>query len=177
MGVFGVASLTSLGITTLHLVRAIRSQTTAAPGLNRFAWPSVASATLQEFVGRAGTDPAPDAWAQVHELSSLARAKFHACKAAVTWFAVLVVSSFLCVTSATFIERLVHDDGQYRTRRHDMEQTPTSSSPSPGRSPTVRTPTRTLTLTTSSTLKSMTTTSVATRPAFSQHPNPSHLGS
>jgi hypothetical protein len=99
-----LAGLTVLavGYTLFWLVRAIGPMRKVNyKALNRFAWPSLISATTDGLTAHvANTDVRQDAWRQVLDLSTLADRKFEACGRAVHGFAVLVVLGVACVATA-----------------------------------------------------------------------------
>ncbi|WP_104105478.1 hypothetical protein [Nocardioides sp. 616] len=72
--------------------------------LNRFAWPSLVSATVADIDEHAATARLQDdAWQQVLDLSRLAEKKFGACGMAVWGFAAFVVFGVCCVIVATWV--------------------------------------------------------------------------
>lgn len=120
----------ALVMTLVYVVRAIRPQTTEPDSMNRFAWPSLASTTVKDLQQHVATDPEPEAWRQVHALAGVARSKYAACNAAVTWFALLVITSFLCISAASVVDATDHDEQPRHRRQHQRAATSPSPSPS-----------------------------------------------
>lgn len=128
VAVLGTATIAMLVLTIGSIARAIRPRIAIEYAhVNRFAWPSVAAHTEQELADRATSEPHADAWEQVHALSIIARSKFAACTSAITWFALLVLLSFLCVTAAAFVKSA--DEASVGTTRaghaHQLYDCPT----------------------------------------------------
>ncbi|WP_406816524.1 hypothetical protein [Mycobacterium sp. M23085] len=70
--------------------------------LNRFAWPSLVGATVQELLAHtARVDVQTDAWQQVLDLSQVASRKYSACAKAVYGFAALILVGLVCISTAT----------------------------------------------------------------------------
>ena len=89
------------------LVRAIGPQNNVAyKTLNRFAWPTLFSATTDQLNDHGRKiDVHTDAWRQVIDLSVLANRKFDACGRAVKGFAIFVVIGVACVATAIAFTR------------------------------------------------------------------------
>jgi hypothetical protein len=100
VGPLAVGALAAFVWTLYWLVRAIGPQTAIKYSqLNRFAWPSLQSATAEQVVEHTNqVDVRKDAWQQVLDLSVLAGRKFDACAKAVNGFALLAILGLLCVT-------------------------------------------------------------------------------
>lgn len=91
------------GLLTLYwLILAIAPRSTGPdPGLNRFAWPSLARTTPAEIAQHAKTVPvAEDAWRQTVRLAAIADRKFRFTGFAVWSFAAFVILGFASVTLA-----------------------------------------------------------------------------
>ncbi len=89
------------GLLTLYwLILAIAPRSTGSdPGLNRFAWPSLARTTPAEIAQHAKTVPvAEDAWWQAVRLAVIAERKFRFTGLAVWSFASFVILGFASVT-------------------------------------------------------------------------------
>ncbi|MCX6398403.1 MAG: hypothetical protein NTX33_00535 [Propionibacteriales bacterium] len=90
------------GYTLFWLLRAIRPQSRVGyDTLNRFAWPTLTKATIDQLIEHAHkVDVRTDAWQQVIDLSIIANRKFDACGRAIEGFAVLVVVGVAAVATA-----------------------------------------------------------------------------
>lgn len=102
VGTLAGLALITVGYTLFWLVRAIGPQSWVAYNtLNRFAWPTLTKATVDELIDHSHkVDVRTDAWQQVIDLSILANRKFDACGRAVKGFAVLVVLGVAAVSAA-----------------------------------------------------------------------------
>lgn len=101
----GLAGMTILALlwTLFWLIRAIAPHGKVPYGqLNRFAWPSLAEATIDQLLAHVDkADKDTDAWQQVLDLSGIAKRKFDACGKAVYGFAFLVITGLSCTVAAT----------------------------------------------------------------------------
>lgn len=99
VGPLAVGALAAFLWTLYWLVRAIGPQTaTKYSQLNRFAWPSLRSATTEQVAEHTKqVDVRVDVWQQVLDLSVLAGRKFDACANAVKGFALLAILGLSCV--------------------------------------------------------------------------------
>lgn len=102
VGTLSALVLIAFGYTLFWLIRAIGPQSNIAYStLNRFAWPTLTKATidqLTDYVQKVAVRT--DAWQQVIDLSVLANRKFDACGRALKGFAVLIVLGVATVTLA-----------------------------------------------------------------------------
>lgn len=104
---FVVGSLSGMaliagGYTLFWLVRAIGPQSGVGYNtLNRFAWPTLTKATVDQLIDHAHkVEVCTDVWQQVIDLSIIANRKFDACRRAIKGFAVLVVVGVAAVSTA-----------------------------------------------------------------------------
>jgi hypothetical protein len=88
--------------TLYWVVSAIAPRTsTYSYQLNRFAWPALAGASLEQIKSHVdGSNIDDDAWLQTTLLASIAKQKFTACMRAVWGFAALLVTGVACVVAA-----------------------------------------------------------------------------
>ncbi|WP_238422916.1 Pycsar system effector family protein [Gordonia sp. 'Campus'] len=102
VGTLSVLLLIAFGYTLFWLIRAIGPRSNVAYStLNRFAWPTLTKATIDQLADHMKkVDVRTDAWQQVLDLSVLANRKFDACGRAVKGFAVLIVLGVATVTLA-----------------------------------------------------------------------------
>lgn len=100
-----LAGLTAFAFlwTLLWLVQALEPKSTSVhPGINRFAWPTLAEASADEIKRHSEKiEAGDDAWRQAIDLAVIAKQKFRACKMAVRGFALLVISAVALVTTST----------------------------------------------------------------------------
>lgn len=97
-----IASFIAGLLTLCWLILAIAPRSTGSnPGLNRFAWPSLAHTTPAEIAQHASAVPASeDAWRQAVRLAVIAERKFRFTGLAVWGFASFVVLGFASITIA-----------------------------------------------------------------------------
>lgn len=102
VGALVLVAFGALCYTLWWLVNAIAPRSDVGnAALNRFAWPSLQRATVDDLVTHASSiDVRRDAWQQVIDLSKLAEKKFSACRQAIRGFATLVVAAAACVATA-----------------------------------------------------------------------------
>lgn len=100
-----IASLVAGALTLSWLILAIAPRSTGSdPGLNRFAWPSLARTTSTQIAQHAKTIPLDeDAWRQAVQLATIAERKFRFTGLAVWSFASFVILGFASVTLALAI--------------------------------------------------------------------------
>lgn len=95
----GFVALGTFIWTLFWLLRAILPQRRSSePGINRFAWPTMAETSAAEVITHAMSEPpGSDAWGQTVSLSSIAQRKFTAIKYAVVGLGVFFGASVLLV--------------------------------------------------------------------------------
>lgn len=105
VGALVVGAFLALCYTLWWLVDAIAPRSDVGnAAFNRFAWPSLQTATVDALVTHASSvDVRRDAWQQVIDLSKLADKKFTACRRAIRGFATLVVVAAACVATAVYL--------------------------------------------------------------------------
>jgi len=101
----GIAAVLSFFWTLGWLVNAIVPRRTVTGGsMNRFAWPTLTSATGADLMEHADlSDVREEAWRQVADLSRIADRKFRATHKAVFGFGGLVASAVLVVGTSLWI--------------------------------------------------------------------------
>ena len=91
-GILGTLTLLAAAWTLCWLMAAINPRNIVThPGLNRFAWPTMAKATITEIKTHvAESDADQDAWKQAIDLAKIAERKFGNTKLAAYGFAVTI---------------------------------------------------------------------------------------
>lgn len=101
VSIFALVSAVGLIYTLGWLLVAIGPSSSNPSRINRFAWPTLVTASPRELREHVqNTDSKSDAWDQVMTLSKLADRKFKACSQAVRGFAVFLPASVVCVLLA-----------------------------------------------------------------------------
>ena len=98
-GAFVLLALVSFGYTLVWLFRALAPRRRAAQsGINRFAWPTLGEASLEDVQTHVeDAEARVDAWRQVVDLSAVANQKFRAFDLALRGFAACVITVLLLV--------------------------------------------------------------------------------
>ncbi len=104
IGALATLSTVAFVFALVYLVRALTPSQSADGPVNRFSWPLLASASMDDLQDRlASASVANDAWEQVLVLARTARRKYQLCAAATVWLAILMFASVTLVIAAALL--------------------------------------------------------------------------